>query len=471
MNEKRLSEFVDKVWDTSILPALQEYVAIPNKSPMFDPQWESHGYMEQAAQLASKWCEARDIPGATVELCRLEGRTPLLFIDIPGSDEDTVLLYGHLDKQPEFTGWEEGLSPWTPVLRDGKLYGRGGADDGYAVFSSLTAIEALQAQGIAHARCVVIIEFCEESGSFDLPYHIDALGDRIGTPSLVVCLDAECGNYDQMWCTTSLRGNLVGTLSIDVLREGVHSGAASGIVPSSFRVLRALLDRLEDPLSGRIVLQELHDPIPEQRQQQAAAAAQTLGNTVHEKFPWAGNTGPIHEDLTKLLLDNTWGPTLCVTGAAGIPELGNAGNVMRPNTTVKLSFRLPPSTDAQAVAKKVKTVLESDPPYGAQVQFNVESAMAGWTAPILAPWLEQAMQSASERYFDAPAMYMGTGGSIPFMGMLGEKFPGVQFLVTGVLGPKSNAHGPNEFLHLKTARALTCCVASVIADHLTRDTG
>ena len=468
MNTAETRRFVDETWDRSIVPTLVEYVKIPNKSPSFDANWAEHGHMDRAAALAERWCREQDLPGMKLEVARLSGRTPLLFIEVPGDVDDTVLLYGHLDKQPEFTGWAEGLGPWMPVIRDGRLYGRGGADDGYAVFASLTAIRALRAQGTKHARCVVVIEFCEESGSFDLPHYIEALEDRIGTPSLVVCLDAECGNYDQLWCTTTLRGNLVGNLSIDVLTEGVHSGAASGIVPSSFRIMRMLLSRVEDERTGKLIPPIFHANIPAQRREQAKAAAATLGKSIHAKFPWAPDMRPVSDDLVQLLLDNTWGSTLSITGASGIPELKNAGNVLRPNTTVKLSFRLPPTADAEQAARDVKSVLEANPPYGASVRFEVQSAMGGWSAPEVSPWLEESMHSASRTFFGADAMYMGTGGSIPFMGMLGEKFPGVQFLVTGLLGPKSNAHGPNEFLDIATGKRLTACVAHVLADHATR---
>ncbi|MDH3588793.1 MAG: M20/M25/M40 family metallo-hydrolase, partial [Gammaproteobacteria bacterium] len=373
-----------------------------------------------------------------------------------------------LDKQPEFTGWQDDLGPWNPVIRDGKLYGRGGADDGYAVFGSLTAIRALQEQQVPHARCVVVIEFSEESGSPDLPAYIDHLADRIGTPSLVVCLDAECGNYDQLWCTTTLRGNLVGTLSIDVLTEGVHSGGASGIVPSSFRALRILLSRLEDETTGETRVPILEPSIPDQRIEQARATATTLGDGVHLRFPWAEGMRPVTDAPVELLLNNWWRSTLCVTGIDGIPELQQAGNVLRPNTTVKLSFRLPPDCDATAAGQAVKEILEAAPPFGAQVHFDVESAMVGWSAPEIAPWLDDSMARGSQSYFGSPAMYMGTGGSIPFMAMLGDRFPGVQFLVTGVLGPHSNAHGPNEFLHIDTGKKVTCCVAQVLADHFNR---
>lgn len=468
MDSARILDFTARVWDESIVPTLCDYIRIPNKSPSFDPQWEQHGYMDEAAELLAQWCRKQPVKGMSVEIVRLKGRTPVLFIEVEGSNDDTVLLYGHLDKQPEFDGWSNGLSPWEPVIRDGKLYGRGGADDGYAVFGSLTAIRALQEQGLPHARCVVLIEGCEESGSFDLPYYIDHLADRIGTPSLVVCLDAECGNYEQLWCTTSLRGNLVGTLKAAVLTEGVHSGGASGIVPSSFRVLRLLLDRLEDPATGESRLPELRGETPPARKEQALAAAEVLGEGVHRRFPWAGGTRPVATDPVELLLNNTWRPTLSVTGADGMPSIAMAGNTLRPWTAVKLSFRLPPTLDPKLAADTVKKTLENDPPLGARVEFKVDSSMGGWNAPAVAPWLAKSMQEASQAFFGKPALYMGTGGSIPFMGMLGEKFPGVQFLVTGVLGPNSNAHGPNEFLHIEKGKRVTACVARVLADHFRR---
>jgi acetylornithine deacetylase/succinyl-diaminopimelate desuccinylase-like protein len=468
MDQQQTASFVDEIWNESIIPQLCDYIRVPNKSPAFDPDWADHGHMETAVNMFAEWCRQQPIEGMSVDIVRLEGRTPVLFIEIPGDSDDTVLLYGHYDKQPEFTGWAEGLAPWEPVIRDGKLYGRGGADDGYAVFGSLTAIRNLERQGIPHARCVVLIEGCEESGSFDLPYYIDELEDRIGTPSLVVCLDAECGNYDQLWCTTSLRGNLVGTLSVDVLTEGVHSGAASGIVPSSFRVARQLLSRLEDESSGRILPAELHADIPAQRLQQAGRAAEVLGESVYRKFPWVGEPDSPAESAHELLLNNTWRPTLSVTGADGLPATAIAGNTQLPRTTLKLSFRLPPTTDAGVAAAAVSSILEAEPPRCATVRFEIESAMAGWNAPPVAPWLEASMLEASEVFFGRPSMYMGTGGSIPFMGMLGEKFPEAQFLVTGLLGPNSNAHGPNEFLHIETGKRLTSCVSQVLMDHYRR---
>jgi len=469
MDHERAGKLIDATWDESVVPRLCEYIRIPNKSPLFDPDWARRGHMDAAVSLMEAWCLEQPVKGMNVDVIRADGRTPVLLVEVEGERADTVLLYGHLDKQPEFSGWSDGLSPWEPVIREGRLYGRGGADDGYAVFGSLTAIRALQEQGIPHARCVILIEACEESGSFDLPHYMDLLAPRIGEPSLVICLDAECGNYQQLWCTTSLRGNLTGTLRVRVLDQGVHSGGASGIVPSSFRIARSLLSRIEDERSGEILLEGLHVDIPSARIDQARSAASVLQEGVHGRFGWAGGTQPVSLDPTTLLLNNTWRPTLCVTGAGGIPALVDAGNTLRPTTELKLSLRLAPTTDPAAAAALVKEALEDAPPHGAQVEFDVEQSLGGWDAPPLADWLESAMQKASGEFFGADAMYLGTGGSIPFIGMLGARYPGVQFLVTGVLGPKSNAHGPDEFLHIETGKRLTACVARVLADHFRRD--
>ncbi|MEO8012057.1 MAG: M20 family metallopeptidase [Dokdonella sp.] len=465
MDSREINEFVGEIWDAQIVPQLVDYIRIPNKSPMFDAKWAEHGYMDQAVSLMENWARGQPIPGMQLEVVRLPGRTPLIFIEIPGSGEDCVLLYGHLDKQPEMTGWAEHLGPWKPVIEGDKLYGRGGADDGYAIFGSLAAILALQAQNIAHSRCVVMIEACEESGSYDLPYYVDHLAARIGKPSLIVCLDSGCGNYEQMWLTTSLRGMTGGNLRVDVLEEGVHSGDASGVVASSFRVLRQVLTRLEDVETGRIVPPEFHVEVPPQRLDQARRGAEVLGDAVYSKFPLMAGMRPMADDLTELVLNRTWRPALSVTGMDGMPALDSAGNVLRPFTAVKLSLRLPPTADAAKAGEHLKQLLEKDPPYGAKVTFTVEKAGSGWNAPAMAEWLETSVDQASRMFFGPPPAYMGEGGSIPFMGMLGEKFPGAQFLITGVLGPHSNAHGPNEFLHIPTGKRVSACVAKVIADH------
>lgn len=467
MDHSRIQSSVSQLWDEEIVSNLVEYIKIPNKSPLYDAKWVENGYMEQAVELMCGWARPKleKIPGASLEVVRLEGRTPLIFIEVPGQIDDTVVLYGHLDKQPEMTGWREDLGPWKPVLEGDKLYGRGGADDGYAIFGSVAALLALHEQEVPHARCVVVIEACEESGSYDLPHYVDHLAERIGSPSLVVCLDSGCANYDQLWLTTSLRGMMGGDLTVEVLSEGVHSGDASGVVPGSFRILRQLLSRLEDERTGEIKPSELKVEVPAERIEQAIQCADILGDEVYSKFPWLDGMNPVAEDKVELILNRTWRAQLAITGMSGLPPLDNAGNVLRPNTSVKLSMRLPPTLDGEVAGDVVKELLEKDPPYGAKVTVNLEKDGSGWNAPPLSQWLADAVSQASENYYGKPVAYMGEGGSIPFMGMLGEKFPEAQFLITGVLGPHSNAHGPNEFLHIPTGKRVTMVVAEVLAKH------
>lgn len=466
-------DFIDAMWDAEIIAQLSDYIRIPNKSPAFDPDWAANGHMEEAVGLFAGWARAKiaAVPGATLEVVRLEARTPLILIDLPGAGgrDDSVLLYGHLDKQPEMEGWSDGLGPWVPALIDGKLYGRGGADDGYAMFASLAAILALRAQATPVARCIILIEGCEESGSFDLPHYIDHLGDRIGNPSLVICLDSGCGNYEQLWLTTSLRGILAGSLTVEVLSEGVHSGSASGIVPDSFRIARQLLSRLEDPVTGGIIPAELRADIPDARRHQARIAAESMQDSVWTEFPFVEGMRPAGENLTELLLDRSWRAKLAVIGADHLPSGAAAGNVLRPATGLKLSIRIPPGVSAHTAGDAVERLLEAAPPYGAAVRCVMSDRAEGWEAPAMAPWLERAVDNASEIAFGRPAAYMGEGGTIPFMIMLGRRFPAAQFVITGVLGPHSNAHGPNEFLHIAAGKNVTLAIAKILEAHAQRN--
>ena len=418
MDKDLAISLTDEEWEKSIIPELVEYIRVPNKSPAFDPDWQSNGFMEQVVDQFVAWSQHQNIEGMELDVIRLPKRTPLIFIDIPGDTENTVLLYGHLDKQPEMMGWNEGFGPWKPVLKENKLYGRGGADDGYALFASLLAIKILHKQKIPHARCVVIIEACEESGSYDLPFYIDHLKDRLGKPELVICLDSGCGNYEQLWSTTSLRGLVGGELKVEVLDEGIHSGDISGIIPSSFRILRQLLDRIEDPVSGQILLKECYVDIPNKRIEQAKHAASVLNENVFRRFPIKGNIRPVSDDLVELILNRSWRPTLSYLGASGLPEINDAGNVLRPFTSIKLSMRLPPTCSSKIVSKKLKELLLNDPPNGAKISFEIDWSVDGWMAPEISPWLEKALDEASENYFNKPSVHIGEGWSIPFLSLI-----------------------------------------------------
>ena len=477
LNAETALRDVTQAWDSKILKELTQYIEIPAKSPSFDANWEAHGHLDKVLRQTASWIEAQKVAGLTLEIIRLPGRTPVLYFDIPATraqsegSGQTVLMYGHLDKQPEFSGWRNDLGPWTPKYEDGKLYGRGGADDGYAAYASIAAVQALKNQNTPHPLIVGLIETCEESGSYDLLPYIDALRPRLGDVGLVICLDSGAGNYDQLWLTTSLRGMASGTLKVEILTEGIHSGDASGLVPSSFRIMRQVLDRLEDSKTGRLLPASFHCEVPADRLAQAKATASILGEEVYKRFPWAhydcgGSTTfalPTTTDPLQALLNRTWTPTLSVTGAEGFPSLENAGNVLRPYTAFKLSLRLPPLVDAASAVAEMKTLLEDNAPYQARVTFESNGGATGWNAPSSTTWFEKALQTASQSHFGASVGYIGQGGTIPLMNMLSQGFPTAQMMVCGVLGPKSNAHGPNEFLHVPYAKKLTASVAEVMA--------
>ena len=464
MNSKNLKSHIHNFWDSEIVPTLVDYIKIPNKSPSFDPDWEKHGHMDKVLNLAANWTEKNKPIGSEMIIKKSPGRTPLLLLDIPGTKEGNILMYGHLDKQPEMEGWNDDLGPWEPVIKDDKLYGRGGADDGYALFASIASINALKEQKIDHPRILVLIEFSEESGSPDLPHYMDLCSDIIRSPDLVICLDSGAGDYKRFWTTTSLRGLIGLKMKVSVLREGVHSGGASGHVPSSFRIARSLLSKLEDEETGEILLKELNPEIPDYRIEETKNLVSILGNEVVEEFPWKNGMKPSTNDNVEGVLRRTWRPALSIVGSDGMPSTANAGNVLRPYTTLQLSMRIPPMVDPKNAVNAIEKILKDDIPYGASVELEFEEAAEGWNAPESKTWLLGAIERASKEYFNQMPCTIGEGGTIPFMAMLGKQFPEAQFVITGVLGPQSNAHGPNEFLHIPFAKNLTCCISSIITD-------
>ena len=471
VNATAMRETVRRLWADDILPSLSGLVAIPALSPGFDPDWANSGHLAAAVEHVRNWLGSRAIPGASIDVVELPGRSPVLLLDVPATegaeDKGTVLLYGHLDKQPPLGGWSEGLGPWKPVVKDGKLYGRGSADDGYAGYAATAALEALREAGGSHARAVVLLETGEESGSPDLPAYLEHLSDRLGEVTFVVCLDSGGNDYERMWLTTSLRGLVQLHLTVRVLDSGQHSGLASGVVPSSFRVLRELLDRVENAETGHLLLDELYVDIPADRAAEAEAAAAAAPGAMKKAFPLHGGTTTVHEDEVELLLNNSWRPTLSVIGASGFPEPIDAGNVLRAHSTLALGFRLPPTADSAAALGALEKALTTDVPYSATVELAGLEHADGWNAPATAPWLSASLDEVSSTVFNAPWRAMGLGGSIPFMGLLGEKYPNAQFLVTGALGPDSNAHVPDEWLNLAQAERVTTAVAHILHAHAT----
>ena len=464
MNKRKLEKTINSFWDKHIVPTLVEYVKIPNKSPSFDPDWKNSGHMDKVLTLATVWVKKHLPDKAKMVVRETPGKTPIILIDIPGDKPGNVLMYGHLDKQPEMEGWNSEMGPWKPVIQDNKLYGRGAADDGYALFASLCSIIALQEQGVWLPRTLILIEFSEESGSPDLPHYMKLCAEEIGAPDLVVCLDSGAGDYDRFWTTTSLRGLLGMRLRVDVLKEGVHSGGASGHVPSSFRIARQLLSRIEDENTGEILLDELKTDIPSFRIDETKKLVSILGAGVEKEFPWKEKMLPSTNDRVEGVLRRTWKPALSVVGANGLPPSENAGNVLRPYTELQLSLRIPPMVNHNKAKKAVLSALTTNPPYGSKITLSFDEPASGWNAPKTKPWLSESIIRASNYFFKQPSCSLGEGGTIPFMAMLGKQFPEAQFVITGVLGPGSNAHGPNEFLHIPYAKKLTSCISLILTD-------
>lgn len=470
VEHKSVRESVVSGWTDDVIPSLSGLVAIPALSPAFDADWAKTGHLAAAVEHVRAWIAARDLPGATIDVVELPDRTPLLLVDVPATPgaaaEGTVLMYGHLDKQPPVGGWSEGLDPWTPVIRDGRLYGRGSVDDGYSGYAATTSIEAVHAAGGEHARIVVLLETGEESGNPDLPAYVEHLADRIGEVSLVVCLDAGGNDYERLWLVTSLRGMLHLDVNVQLLGSAQHSGVASGVVASSFRILRSLIERLEDSATGELLLDELKVDVPADRLAELEAVSKDFPEALSKAFPLVEGGRVITEDALELMLNNAWRPTLSIIGADGFPKPADAGNVLRESTTLTLSFRLPPTVDAAKALEAVKRTLTTDVPYGAKVTFgdNTQSE-DGWNAPSEAPWLTAALQTVSDGVFGQPHRATGMGGSIPFMGLLSRKYPEAQFLVTGACGSDSNIHVPDEWLHIEYAQQVTEAVAHILDAH------
>ena len=467
MDPARTISFVSSAIDSSALPALLDFVRVPSVSPGFDPDWQSKGFIQQAQDILLNWVRSQAVSGLTCELITHPNTPPVVYLEVPATSPGlpTVLLYGHMDKQPAFTGWSEFCGPYEPVVKDGVLYGRGCVDDGYAVTSAVLAVKAVQEQGLPHGKVVIVLENEEESDSDNLLANLETIKAKAGPVNLIVCLDSGSADFNRLWATSSLRGYVEFQLTVQVLDKGVHSGNSSGIVPSSFRIITQLLNRVEDPATGRILLPEMHAKLTADQHERTNALAKFAGDFLYQRFPFVPGAQPMTDDLSELLLNELLRPTLSVTGASGLPETSSAGNVLLPFTTLKLSFRTPPGVDEEAALQRVTQVLTAHPPYGAQVTVTRASAGKGWGLRPLSKWLKEALGSASKAVFGTEEMYCGEGGSIPLMRNLQDLYPEADFLVTGVLGPQSNAHGPDENLNIAYYKQFTACIALVLQAH------
>ncbi len=459
----RIQDWVEAQWENHALESLSKFIEIPALSPAFDADWKSNGYLDDTIDHFVGWLGTLPVEGMTCSIHRLAERTPVLIVQIEGTTDGEVLFYSHLDKQPPFTGWSEGKGPWIPVREDPWLYGRGSVDDGYGGYLSVLSILALQQHGIPHPKATFLIETCEESGSFDLPAYLDELSDLLGTPDLVVVMDSGAGDYERLWVTTSLRGLVGGTLRVGVSKEGVHSGMAGGIIPSSFRIARSLVSRIEDENTGKVLLPELSVEINDELRGEAEGIASVLGENVWTDLPALDGVQPQTPGLSEIILSGNWRPSLSVTGADGMPALQDAGNVLRTHTSLKLSMRIPPGVESESASSIMKAALERDAPHGSHVSFEPDAAANGFSAPAMKPSFRDALNKASLATFGNPMQVFFEGGTIPFLAMMQEKYPSADFLVTGSLGPGGNAHGPDEKLHIPATKAVTTCLAAAIA--------
>jgi acetylornithine deacetylase/succinyl-diaminopimelate desuccinylase-like protein len=466
MNYGTTSSMIEASFEKEVLPGLSEFIKIDNLSPFYDLEWNSNGKQDKAAQFILDWVKAQSVDGLKAEIIKDADKSPLIFVEIDarGGSTKNFMLYGHFDKQPHFTGWAEGLGPTIPVIRDGFLYGRGGADDGYAIFSAIVGIKAIQDQGLPHGRVVIVIEGSEESGSPHLVHYLNQLKERIGEPDLMVCLDSGAQDYDRLWVTSSLRGNLIVDITCEVLAEGVHSGAGTGLAPDSFMILRNILDRLEDSTTGR-VNSAFQVEIPQERIEDAQKVADLKKEHILEHVKLIEGVKGMSNDYAQLILKNTWEPTLCLTGASFIPPHETAGNVLRPKTTLRLSMRLPPSLDAPQAAEKLIQILSENPPYNAKITCVKRAPGSGWNNKKLSNKLHESLNTTSLKLWGKEYLSFGEGGSIPFIKQLADSFPSCEIVVIGVLGPNSNAHSCNEGLHIDYCKKITATLAHTLSDY------
>lgn len=466
MNESKVVDFISKFWDQNVIPALSEYIKIPCKSLDYDTNWQNNGYLDSAVKLVANWIKTQNIPNVKIETLSLKNYPPFLFVDVPGSSEkhsqETIVFYGHLDKMPESEGWREGLGPWQPVLKGNSLFGRGTVDDGYAAFLPFAAIKALREQNISYPRCVLILETSEESGSIGFEDYLAHIKNKIGDPKYIFVLDSGGEDADHLWCTTSLRGILDSKLKVEVLDRNVHSGTATGIAPSSFRILRELLSRIEDQKTGKILLSEFYVDIPQKRIEEAKALAKVKGDAFYKALPFIEGVRPTTEKIEELILNVFWRPGMEILGAMGLPTIDNASHAIRPYTEVKISIRVPPCCDIENAIAKLQQVLKTDIPYNAKVTFSSEKGVAGWNAPEMEGSFADLINSVSKKYFGSEVLYTGCGGGIGIVAILSNVFPEAKFLVMGAEVPDCGAHGPNEYLNIDTAKKLTACVAEML---------
>ena len=467
LNADKTREIIDAHWDNWYVKGLCEFIEVPNLTPMVDPNYLTNGLNEKAMALVDDYINKLEIKGISKKIFQPDGMTPLIVYAVDkaeGGSDAQIMFYGHLDKQPWMDGWDEGLGPTKPVIRGEYLYGRGGGDDGYSPFSTMLAIKNAQLQGIKHSRIVLVLETEEESGSPNLINLLNIAKDFIGNPDYLFCLDSGAFDYNQLWLTSSLRGITLMDVTVKAGKGGYHSGEVGGIVPETFRVMRHLLNRLDDPKTG-LPMEELNTELPAYARPEAERMVALSGEAMCKKYKMEEGVKYCSQDnLVEMYLNNTWRANLSVTGAGGLPDYNRAGNVVRPQTTLRLSYRLPPNMDCHKAAAIVKQKLTTDVPHDCIVEIKGDHNGNGWCMKDPEPWFHDVINNASKNFYDREYGSYGMGGSIPFLSQLGGLYPNTFIVALGLLGPQSNAHAPNESVNLTYAKKLTMCMSHILVD-------
>ena len=418
--------------------------------------------MDKAAEFLKSWVESRDIRGMKVELLRSDMRTPFLFIEIEGDTDETVLMYGHLDKQPPMLPWRDGLDPWVPVREGDLVYGRGLADDGYSTFAAVGAVEAALKAGHKIPRVVIMIEASEESGSPDLTNYVAELKERIGNPSTVITLDSEDRDGDRLWLTQSLRGMVNGFLTVETMPTTMHSGLATGVVPSASRIFRMLLARIENPETGHIINEIASPPLTDEFRTYAETVARDVPGFL-ESYDLPVGLSAAGDTLHETVANNLVRAGLEITGITGLPEAHTSGNVSVGKITTRVSVRIPPGVDPDTVATEFKRIFEENPPYGAKVTYEFQSGDWGWMAKPFTPGMAKRLSQTTQSIFGTEPGLLGVGASIPFVQIMVQHFPKAEHILTGVLSQASHAHGPNENMSVRKVKRITEFVAAFLA--------
>jgi acetylornithine deacetylase/succinyl-diaminopimelate desuccinylase-like protein len=426
----------------SVRADLERLVRIPSVSA--DPAAASH-VRASADEVAVLLAQA-GLP--EVEVLTVAGGQPAVLGRRPAPPgAPTVLLYAHHDVQPtgDRAGWDS--DPFEPTERDGRLYGRGVADDKAGVAAHLAALRAHGDR--LPVGVTVLVEGEEEIGSPTLAPFLAEYRDRLRA-DVVVFADAANWTVDVPSLTTSLRGAAPVTVEVRVLRHGVHSGLYGGPVPDALTALCRLLATLHDG-QGNVAVAGLArgtaDPLDLTEAQLRADAAMLDGVRL------IGSGG---------LTERLWArPALTVIGIDA-PSVAEASNTLLPVARAKVSLRVAPGDDVTRASAALASHLMSHAPWGVHVTVQQAATAAPFTARTDGPAYQAARWALAEAW-GAPAVEIGGGGSIPFVTGYAEAVTGAEILITGVEDPDTRAHGTNESLHLATFER--ACLAETLLLH------